>query len=161
MTFSAQIVAARDDMLFRTAQVRADSGETWFDCTLPAGRALDIRNIAVILFESEGKLLPFAHPLWWASLFNFTVGTHIVYERPIHRFADPIVALALYRELEPEDAWRYIGKLNPDFEYPYRLHSQELARCVLKPRCLSWETVPETAHAMVILDGRGQRIITG
>lgn len=146
-------------MLFRTESIAGRNRETVFDCTLPAGMALEIRNIAVVIFESIGTLLPFRHPLWWTSLFSFRVQSFKVYERPIHRFADPVLALALHQELEPEDMWRYIGKLNPDLDFPYMLDSQCLAECRLTPRVFNDEIIPKDAHAMVILDGRMQRIV--
>lgn len=155
-------------MLFRVEPLRVNGEPTDIDCQLPAGvAALQINNIAVVLFESVGKLLPFSHPLWWASIFSFRVNYHPVYEGPIHRFVDPVAALALnpeqFAQMEPECIWRYIGKINGDFTSPYQLSYMENAKCRIAPRCFPDEklTIPPTCTALVILDGKEQRNLAG
>jgi hypothetical protein len=163
----ARISVVRDGMAFPVHPLSRDiAGETVIDYQVPAETCMQLRNLAIVLFEHHSIPLPFSHPLWWASICSFSVQGGVAqpaYTRPLHRFADPLLGLAFapeeLKKLDADQLSRFIGRLNADFTYPYLLASMELVQIKITHRLLKPEHIPEDGTVMVILDVIEQRLI--
>lgn len=166
MTIMSAVIY-KDGLRFERGKIAHDSDLTQLSGRLQMGEleAFQIKSIGVVLYESPHKLLPFAHSLWTTSLFELRFGplNTIVYDGPVHRFADAINFLSLppaeFETLELRAKADFLDRFGYQLSYPYQCEARLQVQAVLRRRMFPHETLPENAEMLVIFNGVQQTVL--